>query len=1211
MANSLPTVINASVTQSYANTITRLGGYDRHGTAVEVADYGWTSTTKAVLAPSGDLSMVDALASSSLAKAVDGPILLSNKDSVTPETLAELKKLGVTKVYIVSGTAVISTSVEAQLTAEGITSVRLGGYDRFETAVNIAKELQQIKPFTEVAIANGFASADAISIGAIAASKGIPILVVDRDTIPSTVSNFLATVEVEKSYVIGGTAVVSDAVKVLLPKAERLAGLDRFDTNREVLKKFEDVIAGGKLFFANGADSSLVDALTGAPMAAKLGGAIVLANKNAVPSLTKTFVNTNLAIKNPGILGGTAVMSESAVKELCYADPTTDAVQTGAIGLGTVDATLEDVTVNGSVMLGADGQTLKNVIVNGTVFVDPGENGSATLENVKATKIVVLSGASNSVHLIGTTANNLLVSSNSPNTHVVVEGDTNLASVLVQSNGSLDVADEATVGPVVAQSRQSEQINVQLGGTFTNDVSVGGSVRLTAETGTTLPSVIVANETVEGSIELAGLFTQVSIADNSSVTLVSGRVAAMDAVESSRIIVNRGAEITTLTAPSGSTVSGGGDVNGTTTTETPVVVPEKPPVVVGGGGSENSGDRTVLVSAITVSSAATENVQTIQMSATVAPTNATKKTVTWSVEPLGTEIATIDAMTGILTAIGVGIVTVKAVAKDGSLVEGTKVVTVHAAATSGAAAVNLGKAGNYAILAKTGISTVPTSAITGNIGVSPIAASGITGFSLAADATNVFATSPQITGKAYAANYTFPTPSNLTTAISNMETAYTDAAGRAANHTGLGAGEIGGLILSAGVYKWSTGVLITTDVTLDGGANDVFIFEIAGGITQANDKRIILTGGAQAKNIFWQSADTVTIGTGAHFEGIILGKKEITLGTNASINGRLLSQTAVTLKANRVVAPVCDSVTLPVAVTDINVTETGSAAVITTDNGTLQMLAEVLPTFATSQTVTWTVTNGTGTATINAEGLLTAVTDGTVTVTATSVSAGTVNGSAVITLSNQKTVNVANLVELKVALGNANFTTINITANIASIPEALVINHALTINGGDKTLTFTAALNLLAAGERQGMLIGVNGVTINNLKAQMAGATGWQGVYGIQVYNATDVTLNNVTASGADGGILVNGSAVELTGVTTVTGNEFGGIEVSKGTVLTNSALTVTGTLANASEVYGRPTIWVVTLEGAATGANVPVTKNTTLKTDQTQYYMTPANAVA
>jgi hypothetical protein len=221
----------------------------------------------------------------------------------------------------------------------------------------------------------------------------------------------------------------------------------------------------------------------------------------------------------------------------------------------------------------------------------------------------------------------------------------------------------------------------------------------------------------------------------------------------------------------------------------------------------------------------------------------------------------------------------------------------------GTAPVNLGTAGNYAILAESGISTVPNSVITGDIGVSPIAATAITGFTLTQDATNAFSTSTQITGKAYAADYASPTSSNLTTAVGDMGTAYTDAAGRAVDYTELYTGDISGQTLTPGVYKWGTGVLINSDVTLNGGPNDVFIFQIAKGITQAANTRITLSGGAQAKNIFWQSCETVALGTGAHFEGIILGGTNITLGTNASINGRLLAQTAVTLIMSTVVAP--------------------------------------------------------------------------------------------------------------------------------------------------------------------------------------------------------------------------------------------------------------------------------------------------------------------
>ncbi len=218
-------------------------------------------------------------------------------------------------------------------------------------------------------------------------------------------------------------------------------------------------------------------------------------------------------------------------------------------------------------------------------------------------------------------------------------------------------------------------------------------------------------------------------------------------------------------------------------------------------------------------------------------------------------------------------------------------------------AVSLGRAGDFAVLSKSGVSTVPPSVITGNLGVSPIAATAVTGFSLKADATNVFSTSTQVTGKVYAADYAVPSPSNLTTAVLDMQTAFTDAASRAPRVTELGAGNIGGMTLTPGVYKWSSSVVIPTDVTLKGSSSDVWIFQIAQTLDLANATKIILQGGALAKNIFWQVSGRVDVGTTAHFEGIVLSQTGIAFRTGASVNGRLLAQTAVTLDSTTVVQP--------------------------------------------------------------------------------------------------------------------------------------------------------------------------------------------------------------------------------------------------------------------------------------------------------------------
>jgi len=223
----------------------------------------------------------------------------------------------------------------------------------------------------------------------------------------------------------------------------------------------------------------------------------------------------------------------------------------------------------------------------------------------------------------------------------------------------------------------------------------------------------------------------------------------------------------------------------------------------------------------------------------------------------------------------------------------------------GPAAVNLGTADHYVILAKTGVSTTGTTDITGSIGISPAAATFVTGFDLIMDPSGTYSTSSLVTGNIYAADYTSPTPSNLTTAIGDMEIAYTDAAGRLdPDFTELYAGDLTGQTLIPGLYKWSSGVLISAGgLTIAGAEDDTWIFQISQDLTIADGTIITLSGGAQAENIVWQVAGQVSIGTTAQFKGIILCSTLISLNTGATANGRLLAQTALTLDANSVIEP--------------------------------------------------------------------------------------------------------------------------------------------------------------------------------------------------------------------------------------------------------------------------------------------------------------------
>lgn len=227
-------------------------------------------------------------------------------------------------------------------------------------------------------------------------------------------------------------------------------------------------------------------------------------------------------------------------------------------------------------------------------------------------------------------------------------------------------------------------------------------------------------------------------------------------------------------------------------------------------------------------------------------------------------------------------------------------------APKGPANINLGSAGDFTILTKAGISTTGVTSVGGDIGVSPAAATSITGFGLIMDSNNQSSHTPAVTGKVYAADYAAPTPAKMTTAVKDMETAFTTANGLTtpAPIVGLYSGNISGRVLAPGLYKWASGVLITNaGVTLAGGPNDTWVFQISQDLTVNSSAIVTLIGGAQAKNITWVVSGQATLGTNANFSGTILSKTLISLNTGTVVKGRLLAQTAVTLNASTVTKP--------------------------------------------------------------------------------------------------------------------------------------------------------------------------------------------------------------------------------------------------------------------------------------------------------------------
>jgi len=312
-----------SLSSFSATAVSRLGGGDQYETAAKIAGQGWTGTSDAIVLAAGmTLNLVDALAAGPLSTKLEAPLILTDGgNQLNAWAKQELQRLRPSKAFIISGTAVIKPSVLVELKGMGITPVELGGYDQYETSVNIAKEMiKQGVQVSQVVVASGWGtSADALSIATIAATQGIPILATTRDALPPSVKAFLDSQSgITDSYVIGGTAVVGNTVQAQLPgTAHRYAGLTKYDTNIEVLKGFKDVLQNEKIYVANG--ETLVDALAGVPLAAQSSSAILLTDQT-LPTTSCDYALLDVPTEVVA-LGGDAVVPQSVLEQVMGTQP--------------------------------------------------------------------------------------------------------------------------------------------------------------------------------------------------------------------------------------------------------------------------------------------------------------------------------------------------------------------------------------------------------------------------------------------------------------------------------------------------------------------------------------------------------------------------------------------------------------------------------------------------------------------------------------------------------------------------------------------------------------------------------------------------------------------------------------------------------------------------------------------------------------------------
>jgi hypothetical protein len=290
------------------------------------------------------------------------------------------------------------------------------------------------------------------------------------------------------------------------------------------------------------------------------------------------------------------------------------------------------------------------------------------------------------------------------------------------------------------------------------------------------------------------------------------------------------------------------------------------------------------------------------------------------------------------------------------------------------APVTLATSANYTILAETAITNTIqlNTAIVGSVGISPNGASSITNMTMTEDPSDAFWTSPFVTGDIYASDNVPPTPSQLSTAVTDMTNAYTYALSEAVENTNQSGGILDGLTLGSGVYAFngaSGNVTIGTggsggsfDLTLNGSSTDVWIFQIAGTLQLSANHNIILTGGALAKNVYWAVANDTTLFPNSNFTGTILDSTQIVMQTGATLNGQALAQSAVTLDAGKANPNGVPPGVLGTPTTSPSASATGTGTPTLTPNGSLTATETGTPTATPNGSLTATET-GTRTGT--------------------------------------------------------------------------------------------------------------------------------------------------------------------------------------------------------------------------------------------------------
>ena len=291
-----------------SNKLQTLIGSTRYSTAVEIAKKGWT-TSETVLIGNGD-AIVDGLTATPLASSRNAPLLLTMKDYVPVETIEEVKRLKAKNIILIGGTSVISDMVEGTFREQGYTVSRIGGKDRYETSLLIAKELDKIIDVNTIYMAYGRGEPDALSIAAQAGQVQQPIILTDKTHIPLEIYNWLQSEGLLNAYFIGGTSVLSEEIINQIDRItsesvdhNRISGLDRHETNARVISKFYQATELQTIMIAKSETEKLVDALTAGPLAAKMGVPVLLVSQIGISPAQKECLSS-MRLKYVNQIGG-------------------------------------------------------------------------------------------------------------------------------------------------------------------------------------------------------------------------------------------------------------------------------------------------------------------------------------------------------------------------------------------------------------------------------------------------------------------------------------------------------------------------------------------------------------------------------------------------------------------------------------------------------------------------------------------------------------------------------------------------------------------------------------------------------------------------------------------------------------------------------------------------------------------------------------------